>query len=72
MLWILLHFVHLGQPDGVRPNRSILVVTPVYKLDTLLASLEYVLGYLSGIYVLDNPTGFVPNSFALKITPVLG
>jgi len=39
-LWILLHFVHLGQPDGVRPNRSILVVTLVYKLDTLLASFE--------------------------------
>jgi len=39
-LWILLYFVHLGQPDGVRPNRSILVVTLVYKLDTLLASLE--------------------------------
>ena len=37
---LVLHFDHLGQPDGVRPNRSILVVTLVYKLDTLLASLE--------------------------------
>jgi len=30
------------------------------------------LGYPYDIYVLGNPTGFVPNSFVLLITPVLG
>ena len=28
-------------------------------------------GYLSDIYVLGNPTGFVPNSSVLRITPVM-
>ena len=34
---------------------------------TCLARVSF--GYLSGIYILDNPTGFIPNSFALRITP---
>ena len=29
-------------------------------------------GYPFDIYVLGNPTGFVPNSSVLRITPVLG
>ena len=29
-------------------------------------------GYPFGIFVLDNPTGFIPNRLALRITPILG
>ena len=29
-------------------------------------------GYPFDIFVLDNPTGFIPNRLVLRITPVLG
>ena len=43
----------------VHPNWSILTVTPVYKLDTLLARSGRLWISLYSFFYLDNPTGFI-------------